>query len=280
MRVTICGSRGSIPVSGPEFARVGQHTACVTIAHDDDEAPTLILDAGTGVRVAAGACGPGPFRGAIILSHLHWDHVQGLPFFPAADRPDAEVHLLLPRQGPPAADLLGRIMSPPFFPISPEGLRGRWSITGYDEGRRRIAGFDVLAREIPHGGGRTMGLRIDDGRSAVAYLPDHAPHALGPGEDGLGPFHDAAVELADGVDLLIHDAQYTAAELPERAAFGHAAAEYAVGLAERCRVPRLLLFHHDPCRTDARLDQIVAGLRRRDADPSVEPATEGSVMRL
>lgn len=279
MRVSICGSRGSIPVSGPEFARVGQHTACVTIAHDDDQAPTLILDAGTGVRVAARNHDAQAFRGTIILSHLHWDHVQGLPFFPPADRPDAEVALLMPEQGPPAIDLLTRIMSPPFFPIGPAGLRGTWSIGGYDEGVRSAEGFEVLAREIPHGGGRTMGLRVSDGRSTVAYLPDHAPHALGSGDDGLGPLHEAACELAMGADLLIHDAQYTAAELPERAAFGHAAAEYAVSLAARCEVPRLLLFHHDPCRTDRQLDQIVAGLNP-PAGLSVEPATEGVVIRL
>jgi ribonuclease BN (tRNA processing enzyme) len=270
-----------MPVSGAQYARIGQHTSCLAVAHGNG-LPTLILDAGTGVQFAAQSFGARAFHGSIVLSHLHWDHVQGLPFLSPADRADARVTLLLPEQGPPAAELLARMMSPPFFPIGPDRLRGRWSIGSYDEGTRSVEGFEILAREVPHGGGRTMGLRVSDGRSALAYIPDHGPQALGPGEDGLGPFHEAACTLARGADVLIHDAQYTAAEFPERAGFGHAAAEYAVGLAAHCGVPRVVLFHHDPCRTDDQLDEIAAALARPTGPvgPSVTLATEGTVIEL
>ncbi len=278
MKVSICGVRGSVPITGPDFMRAGGDTSCVAISHDG-EPPTLILDAGTGVRRVTDLLGGRPFRGSIMLSHLHWDHVQGLPFFPAGDRPDAEPTVLLPEQGPPALDLLTRIMSPPFFPILPTDLQGRWSFEGYDRGARRVEGFEVVARDVPHGGGRTMGLRVSDGRASVAYLPDHGPQELGPGDDGLGVIHEAALELVSGVDLLIHDAQYTAAELPAHAHFGHSAADYPVALAARCGVPRVLLFHHDPCRTDDQLDAILAGLRRPEG-VEISVAREGETIDL
>lgn len=278
MRVTICGSRGSLPVCGEEFTRYGQHTSCVTVAPDDGP-PTLILDVGSGVRRALPAFHGGPFRGTILLTHLHWDHVQGLPFLPAADRPDARVDLRIPAQGAPAEEVLGRIMSPPFFPIGPGHLRGAWTFTSFEEGPVVAEGFDVRAREVPHGGGRTMGFRVGDGRASIAYVPDHAPQALGPGEDGLGPYHPAIVDLARDVDLLIHDSQYTADELPERIAWGHSAAEYAVGLAAHSGARRLLLFHHDPCRTDDQLDEIMAGLDIPEGLPAAF-AAEGETISL
>ena len=118
----------------------------------------------------------------------------------------------------------------------------------------------MLAAEIPHKGGRTFGFRIDDGRHTVAYLSDHAPVALGEGPDGFGPYHDAALRLATDVDVLIHDAQYTAGEFAARRGFGHSAIDYAVGLAESAGARRLVLFHHDPGRTDDDLDRIACGL--------------------
>ncbi|MDP8936305.1 MAG: MBL fold metallo-hydrolase [Actinomycetota bacterium] len=263
MRVWVCGVRGSTPAPGAEFTRHGGHTSCLAIGHDG-EPPSLIVDAGTGIRRVTGFLEGAPFRGTILLGHLHWDHTQGLPFFAAADRPDARTDVLLPDQGDAAA-VLERAISPPHFPIGLGGLRGTWRFGGLEPGRHRVEGFNVLALDIPHKGGRTFGYRIsDDGEdgAALAYLSDHNPIALGGGPDGLGPYHEAAVALAGGVDVLFHDAQHTAAELPSRASFGHSAADYAVGLGVFAGAATVLLYHHDPSRTDAEVDAMVASLQR------------------
>jgi len=258
VRVTFCGVRGSTASPGAEFLAYGGHTSCVAIGADG-AAPTLILDAGTGIRRVSHLLGGAPFRGAILLTHLHWDHTQGLPFFAAGDRDDASVDLYLPAQGDAAA-VLGRAMGPPHFPIGPEGLRGAWRFGGLDEGVHQLAGFEVTAREIPHKGGRTFGYRVSDGRSSLAYLPDHGPVALGPGPAGHGPYHEAVRALATGVDVLVHDAQHTSEEFPRLAGFGHSTVDYALGLAEEVGAGRLVLFHHSPSRTDEALDRIAAGL--------------------
>ena len=108
-----------------------------------------------------------------------------------------------------------------------------------------------MAKEVPHKGGRTLGFRVSDGHSSVAYVPDHCPTALGDGPQGIGAYHDAILELASGVDLLIHDSHLRAEEVAEEGSFGHAAAEYAVGLGNLAGARGVVLFHHRPERTDA-----------------------------
>ena len=258
MRLHFCGVRGSTPAPGAAFVRYGGHTSCVALAHDGSAWPTLILDVGTGVRRVTALLAGRPFTGTILLTHLHWDHVEGLPFFRAGDRDDANVTLLLPDQqdGSSAEDVLARAMSPPHFPIRPGELRGSWTFRAIGPGQFLTCGFTVEAREIPHKGGRTLGYRVSDGHSVVAYVTDHCPTALGPGPDGWGEYHVGALELAAGADVLVHDAQLLAEELAAQAAFGHAAADYAVGLARQAGARRVVLFHHQPDRTDDALDQL------------------------
>ncbi|HEY8081893.1 MAG TPA: MBL fold metallo-hydrolase [Acidimicrobiales bacterium] len=276
MRVTLCGVRGSTPAPGREFVRYGGHTSCVAIAHDGED-PTLLLDAGTGIRRVTALLDGAPFKGSILLGHLHWDHTQGLPFFGGADRPDAVAEVAMPAQGDAEATL-ARMMSPPFFPISPSELRGTWSFRALDEGVHDVAGFEVLAREIPHKGGRAFGYRVSDDHGTVAYLSDHVPLALGAGPEGLGEYHEAALALAADCDVLIHDAQYTDVEAVERAPFGHSAAGYAVGLGVEAGAQRVVLFHHDPWRTDDELDAIVASYG--GAEVPVVGAVEGAAYDL
>jgi len=276
MRIQVCGVRGSTPAPGAEFVGYGGHTSCLVLSHDG-ERPSFIIDAGTGIRRASDLLDGSPFSGAIVLGHMHWDHTQGLPFFAAGDDPGSRVDLFIPAQGDTEA-LVARFMSPPHFPISPRELRGDWNFSSLEPGETMIEGFSVLAREIPHKGGRTFGYRISDGSSTLAYLSDHWPTSLGPGPEGLGEYHAAALELAHECDVLFHDAQYTDDELPAKAHLGHASVGYCAGLAARADAKRLFLYHHDPSRTDDEIDSIVRSLQ--DGPVPVEGARQGMVIDL
>ncbi|HEX7168909.1 MAG TPA: MBL fold metallo-hydrolase [Acidimicrobiales bacterium] len=269
--------RGSTPAPGPEFVRYGGHTSCVAIA-TDGERPSLVLDAGTGIRRLGNLLDGEPFRGAILFGHLHWDHTQGLPFSRAVDNEGAEVDCYVPAQGN-ALDVLSRAMSPPHFPVTPDQLRGTWRFHSLEAGEHRIGAFSVTALDIPHKGGRTFGYRVTDGRSTLAYLSDHWPIALGPGPEGAGEYHETALALCDGADVVLHDSQYTAAELVERSGWGHSSIDYAVRLCELAGARRLLLFHHDPSRTDDQIDDLVR-VYGTCTSPIVEAAAEGELVEL
>jgi phosphoribosyl 1,2-cyclic phosphodiesterase len=264
--VTFCGTRGSTPSPGPDFVRFGGNTSCIAVSRDDGGGPSVLLDAGTGLRNVQELLAGRPFEGTILLTHLHWDHVQGLPFFSAGDRVDARVNVLLPPPEPKmdVTELLERMMSPPFFPIGPTQLRGEWTFGFVTEGAFEAEGFSVVARDVPHKGGHTVGYRVSDGRSAIAYIPDHCPTALGDGPDGIGPYHDAVRELACGVDLLIHDSHLRAEEVEAEGSFGHAAAEYAVRLGELAGSRRVVLFHHRPERTDTEVERTLERFNKHD----------------
>ena len=277
MRVHFCGTRGSTPVSGAGQARYGGNTSCVGLAHDG-QPPTIVLDAGTGLQQLPRALGGEPFRGTILLGHLHWDHTHGMPFFRSGLLPGHRVNVYLPEQGENAEELLARVISPPHFPIRPRQLGEGWTFNSLSPGHYEFEGFSIDAREIPHKGGRTFGYRVSDGTATVAYMSDHSPISLGPGPDGLGEYHEAAVELARDADLLVHDSQHTAAELPRLAFLGHSAIEYVVGLAQHAQVKAVALYHHDPWRTDDEIDELAA--KQASAPVTVFAAYDGLIVDL
>jgi phosphoribosyl 1,2-cyclic phosphodiesterase len=252
VRLLFCGVRGSTSAPGTEFVRVGGHTSCVALAHHDGPW-TVALDAGTGIRRVTDHLDGRPFEGAVLLTHLHWDHVQGLPFFAAGDRDDSHVRVYMPEQTGPdgrereAAEVLALAMSPPHFPIGPEGLRGDWSFEALKPGSYAVEGFEVVAFDVPHKGGRTFGYRVTDGTASMAYIPDHCPQAA------TSP---AIARECAGVDLLVHDAQFLAHERAVADLYGHATVDDALELAERCGARRLALFHHSPARRDHDVDMI------------------------
>jgi ribonuclease BN (tRNA processing enzyme) len=252
VRLLFCGVRGSTSAPGIDFVRVGGHTSCVALAHDG-EPWSLLLDAGTGIRRVTNYLDGNAFKGALLLTHLHWDHVEGLPFFAAGDRDDSRVRVLMPEQGAIATDVLARAMSPPHFPIGPDGLRGDWSFEGMKPGGHIVEGFEIQAFDVPHKGGRTYGFRIDDLNEAgatsasVAYIPDHHPEP----ETNL-----AIARVCSGVDVLVHDAQFLSSEQAVADAYGHSTIEDALELAQLCDARTLALFHHGPARTDDEVDVI------------------------
>lgn len=272
MRIELLGVRGSTAAPGPDFVRYGGHTSCVAVSGEGSDVPSLVLDAGTGLRVLSARLQGKAYDGSILLTHLHWDHMQGLPFFVAGDRDDSRVDVYIPAQeGRSGRDLLAQSFSPPAFPISPEGLLGRWAFHALNDGDHTIEGFAVSAVDVEHKGGRTFGYRITDQHASMAYLPDHAPAA---GRSA------ALLEILSGVDVLLHDAQFLEAERRLARAYGHATVEDAVALALECGVRMLVLFHHSPVRSDAALDEIASWARAHTCDLQVFVAVEGTVLEI
>lgn len=250
MKVTFWGVRGSTPCPCESNRRYGGNTACVSL-EVAGEAP-IVLDLGTGLRFF-GQTQPtdGSFRGTALITHIHWDHVQGLPFFPPADRAGAEFDIYGPTQDEgDLGDVFGDFMRPPYFPVHFSQLRGAIRFHDVTEDDVAIGNAKVRVRSVPHCG-PTVGYRIEWDGAVVTYISDHqAPLSL----DRVA---DSVLELADGADLLIHDAQYTREEFAEKSHWGHCTVDYAVLVAKQARAKRLALFHHDPSHDDAFVDRLL-----------------------
>lgn len=262
MRFVALGVRGSTPAPGPAFVRYGGHTSCLAVYADHDETPRLVLDAGTGLRGLSRLLGGAAYHGDIALTHLHWDHVQGLPFSAAVDNPGAQVRLLVPVSGDSAdaRALLSHVMSPPYFPIGPEGLQGSWSFEPLDAARD-----DLTVLSVPHKGGAAYALRVLVDDAVLAYVPDHALHA----ETEVAA-RARVTAFVRGADVLVHDAEYLATEQHTAVEYGHATIETVLDLADRAAVGALYLTHHAPARTDDELDEFA---RRFPCTPDGRPVT-------
>ncbi|HEY4947291.1 MAG TPA: MBL fold metallo-hydrolase [Acidimicrobiales bacterium] len=261
MRITYFGVRGSCPCSSDQHRRYGGNTSCVLVEVDGE--PPLILDLGTGLRAlgnylnvplqAAGI----PLEANVFLTHLHYDHVLGLPFFSPMRDPGAVLDIHGPSQdGETLHDALAAMVKPPFFPIHMADFRGELRFHDLGDGDDVTLGaIKVKVRAVPHIG-HTLGFRIEaDGRS-VAYISDHqAPVDRQTVDRGV-------MELCDGADVVIHDAQYTEDEFVLFSDWGHSTPAYAVHVASEAAARKLHLFHHDPVHVDKEIDQILRQSRR------------------
>ncbi len=235
-----------------------------------------MLDLGTGARYF-GSAWPAeqPFRGTCLLTHLHWDHVQGLPFFPPLldGEGHLSIHAPVQEDGSSLPDVVHRMLRPPLFPVGIDAFPGTVAFEERADDEYHLGEIKVVSRLIPHLG-NTLGYRLEWNGSSLAYLSDHQQ----PGID-VYEVTDNARELCEGVDVLIHDAQYTREEFIERCSWGHCTIDYAVWLASECDVGQLVLFHHDPRHDDDQLDELVAAADRING-VDVVGAYEGLTLRV
>lgn len=265
LRVTFFGVRGSTPCHGDDTRRYGGNTSCVGLAVDG-EVP-IVFDLGTGLRY----CGDrvpatGPFQGTCLLTHMHWDHVQGLPFFVPVLRDDAHLDIYAPAQedGRSVREVFESIIKPPMFPVSVNELKGSFAFHDIADDDFRLGSMTVKSRLVPHVG-NTLGYRVSVGDFTVVYIPDHQMPT-----DGSMGITNGVRELCAGADLLIHDAQYTPDEFTTKNNWGHCTVDFAVWVAVECGVRRLALFHHDPTRSDGQVDALLDGARRAGSLGGVE----------
>jgi phosphoribosyl 1,2-cyclic phosphodiesterase len=274
VNVKFYGVRGSCPCSGDRYRRYGGNTSCLVVTIDGDE--PLIVDLGTGLRALGDtllkevrALGM-PLHATALLTHLHFDHILGIPFFAPLHDPGARLTVHGPAQpNSSLKEALHAAVQPPVFPIHMEQFRGEIvTVDTWDEDFS-VGAAKVMARAIPHSG-PTLGYRIEaDGRS-MAYLPDHQA----PLDRRTIP--DAVLELCQGVDLLVHDGQYTDDEFFDKPDWGHSTAAFAVHVAAEAGVKRLWLSHHDPSHTDREVDRILHNARRLPEAKKIEDISSAS----
>ncbi len=281
--VRFWGVRGSIPSPGPETVVYGGNTACVELRLGDE---VLVLDAGSGIRrlglVLAPELDEKALTTTVLISHTHWDHIQGLPFFrPAYNRANQIRVLGAPGTRTKLRAALVSQMDPIQFPVSLESLAGIVAIDEFAADTTTIGSFVVRTIALNHPGGCT-GFRIAVGGASVAYLPDHEPYqgAIGSSDPAVAAkAREAEGQLLgflEGCDLLILDSQYDRAEYPSHIGWGHGCLDQSVALALRAGVESLVLFHHDPDHDDRRIDAMLEQARRQVVEAGSQMRVEAA----
>src|SRR5262245_55396871 len=290
MRVQFWGTRGSLAKPGPTTLRYGGNTPCVEV-RPADRTP-VVLDCGTGAHglgLALTASADQPVRGHLLITHTHWDHIQGFPFFGPLFARGNEWDIYAPGGlGQQLEVTLAGQMEYTYFPITLSQCGATIRFHDLSEDRLEIGSIRVTPRYLNHPA-LTLGYRLEVDGAVVVYAVDHEPHArdrAGPaGGRGGAPVHredQRHVEWLAGADLVIHDAQYTVEEYPQRMNWGHTPAEWAVDYAVAADAKRLALCHHDPSRDDAALDRLLDVCRRRAAGSGLDvfAAAEGQVVEV
>lgn len=289
-RITFWGTRGSIPTPGPGTTRYGGNTPCLAVEGLDGDAESLvILDAGTGIRLLGAELlrrrPNDPVTVDLLLSHTHWDHIQGLPFFAPFFGRKNSVRIWGARQGEVDLEVvLRQQMHPVVFPVPLDEVAAELTVAHVSTEAFEIDGFAVRAMRLRHPG-NTLAYHLTPrgGGASMAYVTDNE---LGSGGDYGEPrtWRSDFVRFLEGVDVLIHDAMFTPDELKRHRGWGHSSNHEAVALAAEAGVRRLVLFHHRPERDDAGMDALLQDARgaaqaaRRSLE--VTAATEGMQLTL
>jgi phosphoribosyl 1,2-cyclic phosphodiesterase len=292
------GVRGSIPVPGLGTSRYGGNTSCVEVRADGE---IIVLDAGSGIRLLGMSLeqefGSRPIELTLLISHVHWDHIQGFPFFGPAYNERNEIHICgYDSPGSNLREILKGQMATPFFPVNLNDLRGTIDIRRLKEMDFKIGKIEVWAKFMNHPG-ICVGYRLFTSNGSIAYLPDTEPYDFGVlhsrKSEALNPDRirkiaekerGDLVEFLAGADILILDAEYTDDEYKKHLGWGHGSLSTDVSLAIDAKVRKLVLFHHDPTHDDSMVDLMVAQARalaaKSDASLDVEAAREGAELIL
>jgi len=269
------GTRGSVPSPGQATVRYGGNTSCVEVRAGDCR---IILDAGTGIRLLGEQLSSSSTkRASIFLTHFHWDHIHGFPFFAPAYDPEFELRIIGPAQeGLDMESLLRGQMESVYFPVPYETLGARTSFQHLNQGTWEHDGVQMRSMRMRHTS-FTVGYRVDAFGSAIVFIPDN--ELIGGDYPVPSDWMDQLVDFVSGADLLLHDAMFTDEEYPSKRGWGHSTFSQAVELAERGQVKELQFFHHLPGRTDQDLDLLVQHFREevgtRGFSLEINAAAEG-----
>jgi phosphoribosyl 1,2-cyclic phosphodiesterase len=297
VRLKFWGTRGSIAVPGPETLRYGGNTTCVELRADGE---IIVLDAGSGIRPLGVALQKEfqaqPIKLSLLITHAHWDHIQGFPFFKAAYDPNNQIRIFgFDGAGATFREIMTEPMRAPFFPISMRELSAKMDINKLNQMKFSLGKVDVHAAFVNHPG-VCAGYRIFTSAGSVAFLPDHEPyefflHAAGnkqltadQAKQIAAEEHAQLVQFLRGSDMLILDSQYTDQEYKTHIGWGHGSISSAVSLAIEAEVQTLLLFHHDPSHDDDTVDTMVESGRelviKGGSHLEIAGAQEGSEILL
>ncbi len=272
MRVTFWGVRGSMPTPHPRTLKYGGNTPCVEI--ETPQGHTIILDCGTGIthlgKLLAEKTPPKGLHLMVFLTHFHWDHIQGLPFFTPLYDPRTQVFFhCFEAHGLTAKDALGGLMLTPFFPVNMSMMKGSKNFYIIGEERLKVFDVEISSRYLNHPQG-CLGYRVESETGVFVYATDH--------EHGNAT-HDASIrKLAQGADILVYDGQYTPAEYQTHVGWGHSTWEEGIQVAQDADVKELVLFHHDPDHSDLFVDKML--LEARACFPHVHAAIEGTTVNF
>lgn len=263
MKVKFWGTRGSIPKPGPTTLRYGGNTSCVEVR--SNSGTLIIIDCGSGLHdLGQQLVAEGPVKGTILISHMHWDHIQGFPFFTPLFIPGNEWNIYAPRgMNSSLRDTLSGQMQYAYFPITLETMGAAIEYNELVEGVFEVGDIRIRTHYLNHPA-LTLGYRLEADGASVSYICDMEPFSMDTSfsKGSLCPEEQSILDFVKGSDLVIHDAQYTPEEYPSKVGWGHSTGKYAVKFSHAAGAKKVALTHHDPLRTDEEVDKITEDLRR------------------